>query len=97
MKSILILLFLSPFFLFCQFQIGHTTLTFNDPTRNGVFGSGEGPGRQIQSEVYYPTFIDILYFKNSNNTVLVYNVHCMYIVQCIVLRCINNVKLILIN
>lgn len=56
MKSILILLFLSPFFLFCQFQIGHTTLTFNDPTRSGGFGSGGGPGRQIQTEVYYPTY-----------------------------------------
>lgn len=36
------------------FQIGHTTITFNDPARTGGFGSGGGPGRQIQSEVYYP-------------------------------------------
>lgn len=35
-------------------QIGHRTLTFNDPTRTGGFGSGGGPGRQIQTEVYYP-------------------------------------------
>ena len=36
------------------YPIGHTTLTFNDPSRSGGFGSGGGPGRQIQSEVYYP-------------------------------------------
>jgi dienelactone hydrolase len=42
--------------MFGQFQIGHTTLTFNDPTRSGGFGSGGGPGRQIQTEVYYPTY-----------------------------------------
>ncbi|MCX7605890.1 MAG: dienelactone hydrolase family protein [Bacteroidia bacterium] len=35
-------------------QIGHRTLTFNDPSRTGGFGSGGGPGRQIQTEVYYP-------------------------------------------
>lgn len=34
--------------------IGHTTITFNDPDRTGGFGSGGGPGRQIQSEIYYP-------------------------------------------
>ncbi|MEY4141289.1 MAG: hypothetical protein RL110_660 [Bacteroidota bacterium] len=56
MKSILIFLFFSPFYICCQYQIGHTTLTFNDPTRNGGFGSGGGPGRQIQTEVYYPTY-----------------------------------------
>lgn len=39
---------------FSQFQIGHSTLTFNDPTRTGGFGSGGGTGRQIQTEVYYP-------------------------------------------
>ncbi len=48
---------LVPYWAFSQYQIGHTTLTFNDPTRNGGFGSGGGPGRQIQTEVYYPTFI----------------------------------------
>lgn len=37
-----------------QFQIGHTTFTFNDPDRTDGFGSGGGPGRQIQTEVYYP-------------------------------------------
>lgn len=35
-------------------QVGHTTITFNDAARTGGFGSGGGPGRQIQSEVYYP-------------------------------------------
>lgn len=39
---------------FSQFQVGHTTLTFNDPSRTGGFGSGGGTGRQIQTEVYYP-------------------------------------------
>lgn len=38
-----------------QYQIGHTTITFNDPTRSGGFGSGGGSGRQIQTEIYYPT------------------------------------------
>lgn len=37
-----------------QYPIGHTTITFNDPTRTGGFGSGGGSGRQIQSEIYYP-------------------------------------------
>lgn len=37
-----------------QFQIGHTTITFNDPSRTGGFGSGGGTGRQIQTEIYYP-------------------------------------------
>jgi len=37
-----------------QFEIGHTTITFNDPDRTGGFGSGGGPGRQIQTEIYYP-------------------------------------------
>lgn len=32
---------------------GKTTVIFNDPTRTGGFPSG-GPGRQIQSELYYP-------------------------------------------
>jgi dienelactone hydrolase len=36
------------------FQTGTITLTFNDPTRTGGFGSGGGPGRQIQTEIYYP-------------------------------------------
>ena len=39
----------------CQnLNIGHTTITFNDPTRSGGFGSGGGVGRQIQTEIYYP-------------------------------------------
>ncbi len=37
-----------------SYPIGHTTITFNDPTRTGGFGSGGGSGRQIQSEIYYP-------------------------------------------
>ncbi|MCX8080393.1 MAG: T9SS type A sorting domain-containing protein [Bacteroidia bacterium] len=36
------------------YQTGTLTLTFNDPTRTGGFGSGGGPGRQIQTEIYYP-------------------------------------------
>lgn len=42
------------FFLEAQYQVGHMTKTFNDPTRTGGFGSGGGPGRQIQTEIYYP-------------------------------------------
>jgi pimeloyl-ACP methyl ester carboxylesterase len=37
-----------------QYQVGHTTITFNDPARTGGFGSGGGSGRQIQTEIYYP-------------------------------------------
>jgi len=37
-----------------QYAIGHRTITFNDPIRTGGFGSGGGPGRQIQTEIYYP-------------------------------------------
>lgn len=37
------------------FQIGHRTITYNDPNRTGGFGSGGGSGRQIQCEVYYPS------------------------------------------
>ena len=37
-----------------QYNVGHTTITFNDPARSGGFGSGGGPGRQIQTEIYYP-------------------------------------------
>jgi len=39
---------------YSQYQIGHTTFTFNDPLRTGGFGSGGGVGRQIQTEIYYP-------------------------------------------
>lgn len=57
MKTIgLTLIFaVSLFGLQAQFQVGETTITFNDPGRTGGFGSGGGPGRQIQSEIYYPT------------------------------------------
>lgn len=59
-KSIALKLFL--FFIgitcslitYSQYQIGHTTITFNDPLRTGGFGSGGGAGRQIQTEIYYP-------------------------------------------
>lgn len=37
-----------------NFPIGHRTITYNDPSRTGGFGSGGGAGRQIQCEVYYP-------------------------------------------
>ena len=53
-RVLLIFLFLSAKIAFAQFSIGHTTLTFNDPTRSGGFGSGGGAGRQIQTEIYYP-------------------------------------------
>lgn len=39
---------------YAQFSTGSTTITFNDPARTGGYGSGGGPGRQIQCEVYYP-------------------------------------------
>ena len=39
---------------FAQYQVGHTTITFNDPARTGGTGSGGGAGRQIQTEIYYP-------------------------------------------
>lgn len=55
MKQLLITLSFLPLIGFSQpFEIGHTTITFNDPARTGGFGSGGGPGRQIQSEIYYP-------------------------------------------
>lgn len=40
--------------VFAQYSIGHTVVTFNDPARTGGYGSGGGPGRQIQTEIYYP-------------------------------------------
>lgn len=56
MKTPLLLLcLLSTIYAFAQpFATGHTTITFNDPARTGGYGSGGGPGRQIQCEVYYP-------------------------------------------
>ena len=46
------------------FPVGHTTITFNDASRSGGFGSGGGPGRQIQTEIYYPAV------SAGNNTAL---------------------------
>lgn len=37
-----------------QFAIGETTFTFNDPERTGGTGSGGGPGRQIETLLFYP-------------------------------------------
>jgi predicted dienelactone hydrolase len=55
MKLVLFAIFLSTSsFVFSQFAVGRTTITFNDPNRTGGFGSGGGPGRQIQTEIYYP-------------------------------------------
>ena len=54
MKSILFLVLFLAQICHAQVSIGHTTLTFNDPTRSGGVGSGGGAGRQIQTEVYYP-------------------------------------------
>lgn len=48
--------FLAICFSFSQ-QIGHTTITFNDPSRTGGFGTGGGSGRQIQTEIYYPASV----------------------------------------
>jgi dienelactone hydrolase len=56
MKTIFTLLFVwQVVSVFGQFQVGHRTITFNDPSRTGGFGSGGGPGRQIQTEIYYPS------------------------------------------
>jgi dienelactone hydrolase len=49
-----VLLSFYSFLNFAQYQVGHTTITYNDPTRTGGFGSGGGAGRQIQTEIYYP-------------------------------------------
>ncbi len=60
MKQLLLslTLLMSTFSLTAQtYEIGHTTITFSDPNRTGGFGSGGGPGRQIQSEIYYPSDI----------------------------------------
>ncbi len=56
MKKLLLLLALSFGHIVAQTPfIGHAVFTFNDSTRTGGFGSGGGPGRQIQCEVYYPS------------------------------------------
>lgn len=54
MKFIILPFLCATIFSFAQVSIGHTTLTFNDPSRTGGFGSGGGSGRQIQTEIYYP-------------------------------------------
>lgn len=56
------------------YQIGHTTVTFADPTRTGGFGSGGGTGRQIQCEVYYPagTAGDGVPVSGNNHPVVVF-------------------------
>lgn len=54
-QILLIGIFSSQFCLAQTLNIGHTTLTFNDPNRTGGFGSGAGAGRQIQTEIYYPS------------------------------------------
>lgn len=55
-KNLLLFIFsVFGFAAFAQYQIGHRTITFNDPSRTGGFGSGGGPGRQIQCEIYYPS------------------------------------------
>ena len=51
------MILLSSISLVAQYQLGHTTITFNDPARTGGFGSGGGPGRQIQTEIYYPASV----------------------------------------
>lgn len=53
-KIVTLALVLIGFTLSLSAQIGHTTITFADPSRTGGFGSGGGPGRQIQTEIYYP-------------------------------------------
>ncbi|MFM7683962.1 MAG: hypothetical protein ACKO7P_14650, partial [Bacteroidota bacterium] len=56
MKKFILLNFVCIYFLSnAQYQVGHTTITFNDPARTGGFGSGGGAGRQIQTEIYYPS------------------------------------------
>lgn len=55
MKTLLTFSFVCIAFVsMAQFSIGSRTITFNDPTRTGGFGSGGGAGRQIQCEIYYP-------------------------------------------
>jgi dienelactone hydrolase len=57
MKSIFVIAAtLIQLYCYSQYQIGHSTITFNDPSRNGGFGSGGGAGRQIQTEIYYPSY-----------------------------------------
>ncbi|NDE04228.1 MAG: hypothetical protein EB003_06220, partial [Flavobacteriia bacterium] len=55
-------------------SVGHTTLTFNDPNRTGGFGSGAGPGRQIQTEIYYPAAVagENVAFANGQFPIIVF-------------------------
>jgi pimeloyl-ACP methyl ester carboxylesterase len=56
-------------------QIGHATIVFNDATRSTTgFGTGTGPGRQIQTEIYYPaaTSADNVPVVGSNLPVIVF-------------------------
>lgn len=53
-KLLLAFLFICNVSFSQTFQTGTITLTFNDAARTGGFGSGGGPGRQIQTEIYYP-------------------------------------------
>ena len=59
MKKSALLLLLISFYCFQGIaqinSIGHRTVTFNDATRTGGYGSGGGSGRQIQTEIYYPS------------------------------------------
>jgi dienelactone hydrolase len=50
----LVAFILLSFTALAQYPIGSTTITFNDASRTGGYGSGGGAGRQIQTEVYYP-------------------------------------------
>jgi len=56
------------------FPIGHKTITYNDPSRTGGYGSGGGSGRQIQCEVYYPavTAGDNTNFASTNSPVITF-------------------------
>jgi dienelactone hydrolase len=36
------------------YPVGNTTITFADPTRTGGVGTGGGPGRQIETKIFYP-------------------------------------------
>jgi dienelactone hydrolase len=57
MKRLLFLFICTASFLAAKSQfyaVGETTITFNDPARTGGFGSGGGPGRQIETKIYYP-------------------------------------------
>ncbi|MBL7910572.1 MAG: T9SS type A sorting domain-containing protein [Bacteroidia bacterium] len=59
MKKLILLglLFFTALLSSQTFQTGTLTVTFNDPARTGGFGSGGGPGRQIQTEIYYPATV----------------------------------------